>query len=66
MTGDFDYNPAGVPEGDSWDQYLEAVFGVSREDTTFVGYEFDYYNSCGHHYRDATMGQDPTGVIGDC
>ena len=66
VTGDFDYNPAGVPAGDSWDQYLEAVFGVSREDTTFVSYEFDYYNSCGDHYRDATFGQAPGGTIGDC
>jgi len=66
VTGDFDYNPAAVPAGDSWDQYLEAVFDVRLAGTTFVGYEFDYYNSCGDHYRDATLGQAPSGTIGDC
>ena len=66
VVGNFDYNPAGVPEGDSWDEYLDAVFDVTYADTTFVAYEFDYYNACGDHYRDATSGQAPNGTIGDC
>jgi len=66
VVGDFDYNPAGVPAGDSWDQYLAAVFNTDLASTTFVGYEFDYYNSCGDHYRDATMGAAAGGSIGTC
>jgi hypothetical protein len=66
VTGDFDYNPAGVPESDSWDDYLAAVFDTDLASTTFVSYEFDYYNECGDHWRDSSNGAAPGGSIGDC
>jgi hypothetical protein len=51
-----DYNPdAPPPEGSSWDDFLNAVFGVDSNDShvTTTSYEFDYYNTCGDHWRDS-------------
>ncbi len=72
VTGAFDYNPdAAMPADPSWDSFLNAAFGVSLADTTFVSYEFDYYSDCNSdHWRDAQY--DPnspsnqSGTIGDC
>jgi hypothetical protein len=71
VVGKFDYNPdAAMPADPSWDSFLTAVFGVTLADTTFVSYEFDYYDSCGDHWRDAQYTpNDPSnesGTIGDC
>jgi hypothetical protein len=60
MSG-FDYNPDAVPAGNSWVDFLGAVFGlpVSISDPNAAtpapttSYEFDYYNTCGDHWRDA-------------
>jgi hypothetical protein len=62
----FDYNPAAQPTGDSWDDYLAAVFNTDLAATEFISYEFDYSNSCGDHWRDASNGAAPSGSIGDC
>ena len=64
-----DYNPdAAMPADPSWDSFLNAVFGVSLADTTFVSYEFDYYDSCHDHWRDANYSgtSQQSGTIGDC
>ncbi len=71
VAGKFDYNPdAAMPADPSWDSFLTAVFGVTLADTTFVSYEFDYYDSCADHWRDAQYTpNDPSnesGTIGDC
>jgi hypothetical protein len=69
VTGAFDYNPdAAMPADPSWDSFLNAVFGVSLADTTFVSYEFDYYDSCHDHWRDANYSgtSQQSGTIGDC
>jgi hypothetical protein len=71
VKGAFDYNPdAPMPADPSWDSFLNAVFGVSLADTTFVSYEFDYYDSCGDHWRDAQYNpnnpSNQSGTIGDC
>ncbi|HKA25883.1 MAG TPA: hypothetical protein VKC65_05375, partial [Gaiellaceae bacterium] len=71
VKGAFDYNPdAAMPADPSWDSFLNAVFGVSLADTTFVSYEFDYRDSCGDHWRDAQYNpNDPSnesGTIGNC
>ncbi len=53
VTGLFDYKPfATDPASGSWDAYLEARFGDAATVET-VSYEFDYYNNCGNHWRDA-------------
>jgi hypothetical protein len=71
VSGAFDYNPdAAMPANPSWDSFLTAVFGVTLADTTFVSYEFDYYDHCGGHWRDAQYTPDDpsnqSGTIGDC
>jgi hypothetical protein len=69
VKGAFDYNPdAAMPADPSWDSFLNAVFGVSLADTTFVSYEFDYYDSCHDHWRDANYSgtSQQSGTIGDC
>jgi hypothetical protein len=71
VVGKFDFNPdAAMPADPSWDSFLTAVFGVTLADTTSVSYEFDYYDSCGDHWRDAQYTpNDPSnesGTIGDC
>jgi hypothetical protein len=50
-----DYNPDAEPEGPTWDDFLTAVFGVDSNSShvTTTSYEFDYYNSCGDHWRDS-------------
>ena len=53
ITGDFDYNPeAQMPPSGTWDDFINAFFGESAT-VTEVSYEFDYYNACGDHWRDA-------------
>jgi hypothetical protein len=66
VTGDFDYNPDAAPESHSWDDFLSAVFDGGN--VTDVSYEFDYYNSCGDHWRDAYYDGSFTGggFIGEC
>jgi Collagen triple helix repeat (20 copies) len=71
VVGKFDYNPdAAMPTDPSWDSFLTAVFGVTLADTTFVSYEFDYYDSCGDHWRDAQYtpndASNESGTIGNC
>jgi len=57
----------------SWDQFIAHVFGdggAASPTVAFVSYEFDYYDSCGDHWRDAQYDpNDPSnesGTIGDC
>jgi hypothetical protein len=69
ITGDFDYKPgAAMPASGSWDDFIAAFFGASATFTD-VSYEFDYYNACGDHWRDAAYPY-PTivesGFISDC
>jgi len=44
--------------------------GDASPTVTFVSYEFDYYDSCGDHWRDAQYNpNDPSnesGTIGNC
>jgi hypothetical protein len=69
ITGDFDYNPdATVPGSGTWDAFIGAFFGAGAT-VTDISYEFDYYNSCGHHWRDAAYPYPnivDSGFIGDC
>jgi hypothetical protein len=56
ITGDFDYNPdAQMPASGAWDDFIEAFFSPGSESPTVadLSYEFDYYNACGDHWRDA-------------
>ncbi|HYT51620.1 MAG TPA: hypothetical protein VEL10_05385 [Gaiellaceae bacterium] len=75
VSGEFDYNPDATIDASSvtWDDFIAHVFGDDgdRNPTiTFVSYEFDYYDSCGDHWRDAQY--DPNspsnqdGTIGNC
>ena len=75
VSGEFDYNTDATIDASSvtWDDFIAHVFGDDgdRNPTiTFVSYEFDYYDSCGDHWRDAQY--DPnspsnqSGTIGDC
>ncbi len=66
-----DYNPDAQPEGSTWDDFLTAVFGVDSSDShvTTTSYEFDYYNSCGDHWRDSQYNDGTfysSGGIGIC
>jgi len=67
VTGTFDYNPDAVlPTSGTWTDFLAAFFG-SQATVTDVSYEFDYYNSCGDHWRDAAYSTTvSSGSIGDC
>lgn len=69
ITGAFDYNPdADMPTSGTWDDFIAAFFG-SAATVTDVSYEFDYYNTCGDHWRDAAYPYPTivsTGSIGDC
>lgn len=68
IAGDFDFKPtATVPASGSWDDFLAAFFGASAT-VTDTSYEFDYYNACGDHWRDAFYGGSFTGggSIGNC
>ena len=75
VSGKFDYNPDATINSSSatWDAFIAHVFGANGESPTitFISYEFDYYDSCGDHWRDAqyTTPNDPSnesGTIGDC
>lgn len=41
-----------MPASGTWDAFLAAFFGNSAT-VTDMSYEFDYYNACGDHWRDA-------------
>jgi hypothetical protein len=72
ITGNFDYNPDGSMEGVvTWDEFIAAIFTSDTgpaPTVTFTSYEFDYYNECGDHWRDANYGgaSQQSGTIGDC
>jgi hypothetical protein len=57
-----------MPTSGTWDDFIAAFFG-SAATVTDVSYEFDYYNTCGDHWRDAAYPYPTivsTGSIGDC
>ena len=75
----FDYNPdAAMPASTSgsWVDFLGAFFGLpasiadpnGANPAPTLSYEFDYYNSCGDHWRDAlySTASSTSGSIGDC
>ena len=74
MSGKFDYNPDATINSSSatWDAFIAHVFGANGESptVTFVSYEFDYYDSCGDHWRDAQYdpndSSNESGTIGNC
>jgi len=75
VSGKFDYNPDATIDASNatWDQFVAHVFGddgAASPTVTFVSYEFDYYDSCGDHWRDAQYDpNDPSnesGTIGNC
>jgi Collagen triple helix repeat (20 copies) len=72
VTGDFDYNPdAAMPASGTWDDFITNVFAGNGESPTVddISYEFDYYNACGDHWRDAAYPYPnivDSGSIGDC
>ena len=56
ITGDFEYNPdAEMPGSGTWDDFIDAFFAAGGESPAVddLSYEFDYYNACGDHWRDA-------------
>jgi len=72
----FDFNPDAVPDDEGWVGFLTKVFGINAEaadpnsanPAPTTSYEFDYYNSCSDHWRDAFYGGSSSGggSIGDC
>jgi hypothetical protein len=73
VGGEFDYNPdAAIPPSATWDDFISAVFaddGDLSPTVNFVSYEFDYYSSCGDHWRDSQYvggTNSQSGTIGDC
>jgi hypothetical protein len=72
----FDYDPDATPSGSDWVGFLTSVFHISNDaadpnsatPAPTTSYEFDYYNSCGDHWRDAFYGGASTGggSIGNC
>ena len=44
-----------MPASGSWDDFITAFFAAPGESPTVTetSYEFDYYNACGDHWRDA-------------
>ncbi|HEY3207238.1 MAG TPA: hypothetical protein VGJ58_09835, partial [Gaiellaceae bacterium] len=72
----FDYNPDATPTSEDWIGFLTSVFGISEEaadpnsasPAPTTSYEFDYYNACGDHWRDAFYSASFTGggSIGNC
>jgi hypothetical protein len=75
VSGEFDYNPdATIDESTAtWDAFVSHVFGDDGDRSptvTFVSYEFDYYDGCGGHWRDASYSPDDpsneSGTIGEC
>jgi collagen triple helix repeat protein len=68
VSGNLDYQPfAADPAQGTWDAFLTAHFGANAT-ATDVGYEFDYYNTCGQHWRDAYDGTtfSGSGTITNC
>jgi hypothetical protein len=74
---DFDYNPdAAMPASGSWVDFLGALFGLpasiadpnGANPAPTLSYEFDYYNACDDHWRDASYATtfSAGGSIGDC
>jgi hypothetical protein len=72
ISGDFDFNPdATFPASGSWDDFIHSYFAANGESPTVkdLSYEFDYYNACGDHWRDAAYPYPSivdNGSIGDC
>jgi Collagen triple helix repeat (20 copies) len=72
ISGEFDYNPdAQMPASATWDDFIAAFFAGNGESPTVkdISYEFDYYNACGDHWRDAAYPYPTivdTGSIGNC
>jgi hypothetical protein len=72
----FDYDPDAKPASSDWVGFLTAVFHISNAaadpnsaaPAPTTSYEFDYYNACGNHWRDAFYGGSSTGSgsIRDC
>lgn len=71
----FDYDPDAKPAGSDWVGFLTSVFNISNPaadpnsaaPAPTTSYEFDYYNACGDHWRDAFYGGSFTsGSIKDC
>jgi hypothetical protein len=67
ISGDLDYRPFADPTSGDWDSFITAHFGASAT-VTETGYEFDYYNDCGDHWRDAYDGTtfSGSGTIANC
>ena len=67
---DFDYNPGASMDGVvTWNDFLNKVFGLpANVDPPTISYEFDYYNSCGDHWRDSYYGNTSigSGTIKNC
>ena len=59
-----------MPASGTWDAFISAFFAPHGETPTVadVSYEFDYYDACGDHWRDAqyVSGAQQSGTIGDC
>jgi hypothetical protein len=71
VSGNFDYNPdAAMPASATWDDFISKAFAGNGESPTVndISYEFDYYNACGDHWRDAANPSPivDSGSIGDC
>jgi len=70
ITGDFDYDQeAQLPAPGGWDEFIAAFFAPGGESPTVtdLSFEFDYYNSCGDHWREQAYPNDTqTGSILDC
>jgi hypothetical protein len=66
----FDYKPDASMQGVvTWNDFLTKFFGLPAGiDPVTTSYEFDYYNSCGNHWRDSYFGGASvgSGTIGDC
>ena len=67
VSGNLDYKPFAEPSGSDWDSFITSHFGPSAT-VTDVAYEFDYYNDCNDHWRDAYDGTtfSGSGSIGNC
>jgi hypothetical protein len=69
VSGDLDYKPeAEIPASGSWSDFIGAAFGPDATEAD-LSYEFDYYNNCGDHWRDAAYPMpniQESGSIGDC
>jgi hypothetical protein len=73
ISGNFDFNPDAVfPTSGTWDDFIANFFtsdnGGSAPTVDLVSYEFDYYDECGDHWRDAFYAgaSQQEGTISDC